>query len=400
MGVTSLIKRVFNISTGDEKDMRLTLQGGDWGSVGQGIGPSMPIDRALQLSAFWACVQKTAQAISTMPLHVYDKRPDGGRDRIDSDISDVLTRSPNADQTALEFWEGMVAWMLVQGNGYAEISRIGDRVTALHPLRADRMRVFRDARGELRYQYHDRGRYEDLPRRNVFHLKGFSFGQDEGLSAIQHGAASMIGAYETEKSAREIFANRLKASGVLSVDETLKGDQRKELMAWINEFSKSENKGGLLPLPVEMKYQQLSMNPEDAEMLASRRFNIEEICRWFGIPPIVIGHAAEGQTMWGSGVEQILLAWLGTGLNPQLRRIEARIKKQLISKRSHYAEFNREALLQMDSQAKAEFISTLVTAGVMKPDEGRRVLNFEKAANGDQLYMQGAMVPLGSVGKE
>ena len=136
-------------------------------------------------------------------------------------------------------------------------------------------------------------------------------------------------------------------------------------------------------------------------MLLSRRFNVEEICRWFGVPPIIVGHAAQGQTMWGSGVEQILLAWLALGINPLCKRIEARIKKQLIpagERRKVYAEFNREGLLQMDSAAKAAFLSAMTQNGLMDRNEGRAKLNLPKRAGADKLTAQTNLAPLDQLG--
>src|SRR5690606_16736092 len=129
--------------------------------------------------------------------------------------------------------------------------------------------------------------------------------------------------------------------------------------------------------------------------------HIEEICRWFGVPPIMVGHAAQGQTMWGTGVEQIILQWMTTGLNPLAKRIEARIKKQLIrptGNRRRYAEFNREALLQMDSTAKANFLSSMTQNGLMTRNEGRAKLNLPRVEGADQLTAQTNLAPLDRLG--
>jgi HK97 family phage portal protein len=136
-------------------------------------------------------------------------------------------------------------------------------------------------------------------------------------------------------------------------------------------------------------------------MLENHRCSVEEMCRWFGMPPIIIGHAAQGQTMWGSGVEQILLAWLTLGIDPLCDRIEARIKKQLIrpsGNRRRYAEFNREALLQMDSAAKASFLSIMTQNGLMTRNEGRAKLNLPRVDGGDELTAQTNLAPLSTLG--
>jgi len=163
----------------------------------------------------------------------------------------------------------------------------------------------------------------------------------------------------------------------------------------------SRNAGKLMVLEAGLKYDRLALSPVDAQMLENKRFSVEEICRWWGVPPVIIGHAAQGQTMWGSGVEQILLAWLTLGIDPFCDRIEARIKKQLIrptGNRRRYAEFNREALLQMDSKSKAAFLSTMTQNGLMTRNEGRAKLNLPRKGGGDELTAQTNLAPLGQLG--
>lgn len=196
----------------------------------------------------------------------------------------------------------------------------------------------------------------------------------------------------------------MQASGVLKTNQKLSPEQRQQMQDLMQRYSGSSKAGKMLILEAGMEFSQLSLNPDDAQMLETRRFSIEEVCRWFGVPPIVIGHSSEGQTMWGTGVEQIFLSWMQLGINPVLKKIEQRIRKQLIplrDQRELYAEFNREAMLQMDSQSKAEFLRSMVNAGVMTPDEGRDKLNMERHGGpaGD-LWMQSAMAPINKINEE
>jgi len=193
----------------------------------------------------------------------------------------------------------------------------------------------------------------------------------------------------------------LQASGILSSDKTLLDPQREQLRQIMEKYVGSSNAGKLMILEAGLKYERLALTPVDVQMLEHQRFSVEDICRWFGMPPIIIGHAAQGQTMWGSGVEQILIAWLTLGIDPLCDRIEARIKKQLIrptGNRRRYAEFNREALLQMDSAAKASFLSTMTQNGLMTRNEGRAKLNLPWMKGGDALTAQTNLAPLGQLG--
>jgi HK97 family phage portal protein len=391
-----------------ERRLRLT-DGVGWSSLfGRGTysGKTVTVDSALQLSTVWACIKLTAQAVSCLPLSMYEKRGDDSRTKVESgSLVDVLTDSPNADQTVLEFWETMVGWLLASGNAYAEnVTGSGNRLIALQPMMSTHCRPLRTSEGDLVYEVTDRGKTERLPREKVFHLKGFGQGlrnPDLGLSPISYGANSLGSAMAAEEASGKMFANGLMASGVLSSEQVLKPEQRKQLQGIMTEFAGSSRAGKMMILEAGLKFNQMTLNPDDAQMLETRRFSVEDICRWFGLPPIIIGHSAEGQTMWGTGVEQIMISWLTLGIDPLCDRIEARIKKQLIrptGARRQYAEFNREALLQMDSTAKANFLSQMTQNGLMSRNEGRAKLNLANREGADDLTAQTNLAPLSQLG--
>ncbi len=394
------------IQIGD-KERRLTLQDGKaWAAAfgtGNHAGKSVTMQTAMQLSTVWACVRLTAQAVSCLPLSMYEKRGENDRVKIeiDDDVAEVICDSPNEDQTPLEFWETKVAWLMTQGNAYSEKVSTGRRLSALQPIPSTHCWPVRDADGELTYRISDRGKTETLPRDKVFHLKGFGFGGDLGLSPIQFGSQTFGSAIAIDETAGKLFGTGLQASGVLSSDKTLTEPQRLQLQQIMEKFVGSSNAGKLMVLEAGLKYDRLALSPMDAQMLETHRFSIEQQCRWFGMPPIIIGHAAQGQTMWGSGVEQILLAWLTLGIDPICDRIEARIKKQLIrptGNRRRYAEFNREALMQMDSKAKGAFLSTMTQNGLMTRNEGRAKLNLSRMDGADDLTAQTNLAPLARLG--
>jgi HK97 family phage portal protein len=393
------------------KERRLwASQPGGWAGFGKAsvAGKTVNLETTLQLSAAWACIKVTAQAVSSLPLQLFDKIDNGNRVQVapDDDLAQLLD-SPNADQTSLEYWESTVAWLLASGNSYSEIVEGGARrrIVALQPLASSDMWPKRNADGELEYHFRDRGKVEILPRSKVFHIKGF--GQhlrapDAGLSPIAAGVHSLGAAMASQGAAAGTFANGMRPTGFFLFDQLLSPEQREQAKATlIDPLSGSERAGGVGILEGGVKWQTVSLDPEAAQMLETRRFDIEEICRWFGVPPILIGHAGQGQTMWGTGVEQILIAWLTLGVDPICDRIESRIKKQLIRPYSgprRYAEFLREALLQMDSKAKADFLSKCVQNGLMTRNEGRSKLNLPRVAGGDELTAQTNLAPLDELG--
>ncbi|MEI4470933.1 phage portal protein [Frigidibacter sp. MR17.24] len=400
--------RVRNAVYDAEKEKRLELSDGSaWSRLfgrSAASGKRVTVDSAMQLSAVWACVRQTAQVISALPLATYEKRSNGSREVISDAFAEVLTVSPNADQTAMEHWEGQVAWLLVNGNCYAERTMTGARLSALSPIAANCVTpIRRKSDNELMYEVMDRGKPEVLPRDKIFHVKGFGFGGDAGLSAVRFGIDSLGTALSAEESAGKLFSNGMQISGVLKAGQTLNPVQRQQVREMLQNYQSSEAAWKVMVLEAGLDFQPLALNPEDAQMLETRRFAIEDICRWFGVPPIVIGHAGDGQTMWGTGVEQILLAWMNLGLNPLLRRIEARVRKDLLppgQRVGRYVEFNREGILQMDSKAKAEFLTKLVSNGIISRNEAREKLNLARREDADDLTAQTAMAPLGDLSKE
>lgn len=365
-------------------------------------GKAVTDHTALSLPTVWACVRLNSEAAASLPLQLFEKDAKGGRNTVaDHPLSEIISDSPNADQTAFEFWGAMVAWLLVRGNAYAEIVRSGERVTALNLLPADQVDVSRDQNYELRYRFTDRGKACDLPAESVLHIRGFGFGGDLGLSAVRFGVQTLGSAIAADEIAGKIFGNGAMPSGVLTTEQEIDDEQREQLEKILKQYASSSNAGKLMVLESGLKFEQLSLDPETMQMLETRRFNVEEVCRWFGTPPIIIGHAAQGQTMWGSGVEQLIIQWLTTGLNPILGRIERRIRKQLLSpadRRRLYPEFNREALLQADSAAKISFLSGAVQNALMTRNEARAKLNLPAAAGGDVLTAQTSLAPLDQLG--
>ncbi|MGH6862012.1 MAG: phage portal protein, partial [Phyllobacterium sp.] len=205
----------------------MTLQNGNaWAAAfghGSHSGKSVTVETALQLATVWACIRLTAQAVSCLPLSMYQRSGDDDRVKVsnDEDIAEVICDSPNEDQTPLEFWETNVAWLMAMGNAYSEKVETGRRLTALQPIASTNCHPVRKADGGLVYRVVDRGQTEELPRDKIFHLKGFGFGGDMGLSPIRFGVQTFGSAIAIEESSGKIFGSGLQASGILSSDNTL-----------------------------------------------------------------------------------------------------------------------------------------------------------------------------------
>lgn len=362
-------------------------------------------ERALKLSTYWAGTRLTSETVATLPGGMYETT---GADRKASPghrMHELLHHRPNDEQTPVEFWEGRVAPLMLDGNSYAEIRFLGDNPVSLLPMPFPQVDPFRDETDDYRikYRFTDRGKQETLPAAKVFHIKGFGIDDIKGLSPIGFARLSLSGSLALERSAGNVYRRGMRASGFFKTPKMDEAQRKEFIETYIKpmEGAGAEGKGTILPPMIE--WQPTNINPKDAEMLLSRRFNVEDVCRWLGIPPILVGHAAEGQTMWGSGVEQIILGWLVLGLRAYLKRIESAVNTRLISladrKNGFFWEFNFEGLLRADSAGRAALMQSLASNGLRTRDELRRLDNYPAMGGGaEKLTVQSAMMALDQIG--
>jgi len=368
-------------------------------------GKAVTEENSLNSSAWWRCVRLYADVVGALPFKFYERVTDDDRQQAPKHyVSGLIGNEPNDYQTGPEFWSGLAAGLAMCGNGLAEKKMIGPRVIELHPLplgtAADRSRN-RDRR--LEYRYTDRGKDEWLPPEKVFHVRGFTLGKaDMGLSPLGAARQSLSIALATEEAVGRTFAQGMRASGFFTGPK-LNADQRKDFKTtFIDPIVGNDAQAHYGILENGFDFKPININPRDAEMLVSRRFNVEDICRFMGVPPILAGHASEGQTAWGTGIEAIINQWLTSGLNSFLTNIEKAVNKRIIApldKPQYYAEFERGALLRTDSAAQAEVVNKLVQTAQLTPNEGRRLRNMPKQEGGDVLLVNSTLVPLKSVGQ-
>lgn len=382
----------------------ISLTDGDFWGAWKGGGKALTVDAALQLSTVWACVRLISETISTLPLGFYEKLPDGSRVAATAHpLYELLHNQPNADMTAVQFWEAVIASMLLWGNAYIEKARIGKRVVALNFLIPSRMTKRRLRDGSMEYKYRDfDGQTRLIDEGDLINIPAFSLDGVNGLTPMAYGAKVFTSAASTEEASAKVFNSGMRASGLLKVKATVDKEQRESLRQRLQAFSAGgPNAGTTLVVENDTEYQSLSINPNDAEMILSREHAVTEICRWFMTPPAMVGHGG-AVSNWGTGREQIMLGFLTFTLRPWLTRVEQAIRKSLIApgdRNRYFAEFNIEGLLRADSAARAAFYSIMTQNAIYTRDECRQMENLPaKGGNAAVLTAQVNMTPLDKLG--
>lgn len=368
------------------------------------LGVPVTVDSALQLSAAWACIRLLSETIATLPCGMYERGAEGDRKSASSHpLYDLLHNQPNADMSAVSFWQAYITSMLMHGMGYAEKIVEGSRLIAIDFLNPGRVTARRLSTGSLQYTYLDgSGDSRVIPEARMWATPAFSLDGRCGLSPIRYGALILGGALAADEASSAMFANGMRPAGVLNTDKVLTPKQRDDMRAnVIAKLSGTAKSGNTLLLEAGMKYQALTMPPEDAQLLQTRSFGIEEICRWYGVPPIMVGHS-EKVTAWGTGIEQIVIGFLTFSLRPWLARLEQSIRRSLIApeqRTKFFAEFSVEGLLRADSAARSAFYSQMAQNGVMTRNEIRRLENLPRVDGGDAVTVQSNLIDITRLGE-
>lgn len=357
-------------------------------------------DAALQLSAVWACVDRRATTIASLPLVVYEQDAAGNKIAArNASLYQLLHGSPNPRMTPFEFWRAMMLNYDLRGNAYARIDRnaLGAAV-ALWPMPADQVVPFVLADGSMAYQYYIDGNIAVFAERSVLHLKNLGNGTT-GLSKLEFMRATTTELAKAQTNATRLFGDGGKPTGVLMVDHVLKPEQRDAIRTQFLGLATGTT-ARLAVLEANMKYEQVSISPEDQQLLETRKFGVEEICRWFDTPPVLVHDA--NVTTWGSGIEQIVDGYYKFTVRPLAINIEQALRRCVMTTRERsrmVAEYNMDALLRGAIKDRFTVYAQGVQNGITTRNEARARENLPPVEGGNVLTAQTNLVPLDMLGK-
>lgn len=366
---------------------------------------------AMQTTAVYACVRILAEAVASLPLHVYEYQDDGGKKLVhEHPLYYLLHDEPNPEMTSFVFRETLMSHLLIWGNGYAQIIRDGaGRVLGLYPLLPDKMEVQRDDRGNIYYVY-SRNSDENpmfkeygnikLKAEDVLHIPGLGFDGLIGYSPIAMAKNAVGMTLACEEYGASFFANGANPGGVLEHPGVLK-DPSKVRESWNSVYRGVNNAHKIAVLEEGMKYQQIGIPPEEAQFLETRKFQINEIARLYRIPPHMVGDLDKSSF---SNIEQQSLEFVKYTLDPWVIRWEQSLQRSLLlpgEKGKYFIKLNVDGLLRGDYQSRMNGYAVGRQNGWFSANDIREMENMNPIPDeeGGNLYLvNGAMTKLADAG--
>ena len=364
-------------------------------------GVTVTVDRAMQLSAVSACVRLLAESIASLPLNVY-RRLDGGRRQRVVDVPEfrLLHDQPNELMTSFVWRETSSAHLLLWGNAYSLIVRgDGGSPTALLPILPQHVRVLKQPDGELAYQINGHGINRLINQADMLHVPGLSYDGLIGMSPIRYAAQSIGLGLAAEGYGAGFFGNSSIPSGFITTKAVLKPDQARDLgRRWQENYGGNRSQGTAV-LDNDAKFERVTIPPEEAQFIETRKFQLADIARWYRVPPHMIGDL-ERATF--ANIEHQGLQFVTHTLRPWLVRFEQEITRKLFPPMSDgtpselYVEFNVDGLLRGDIKSRYEAYAIGRQWGWLSTNDIRSRENLEPVADGDADFLQPLnMVPRG-----
>ncbi len=359
-------------------------------------GVTVTEQTALQLSAVFAAVRILSESIGSLPLKVYQRRSDGGKDlALNHPLTKLFSGIPNDEQTPQELLEFIIASTLLRGTGYSEIERDGvGRVNKLHPLDSSYMDVKRDAAGRLIYVYNDPKNPKTYLNNEIWRVPGVGGNGVMGYSTLAYARQTLGTSIATERHAAKTFSNGTRVPAVFEMAGKLEDEAFDRLKGDLKAHAGVDNANTALLLEQGLTYKQVGMSHDDAQFLESRTFQIAEIARWFNVPLHMLSELSRATF---SNIEHQGIEFVTYSLRPWCKRIENTIARDLLSSRDRgriFVEFSMDALLRGDTKSRYEAHASAINNGWKNRNEVRALENMNPVDGLDEyltpLNMGGA----------
>lgn len=362
-----------------------------------GAGKAVTPETAMRVSTVFACVRIVAFSIARMPLVTYARTDDGRERAKDHPLYRLLKIRPNPEMSAFSFRSTLMTHLPLWGNAYAEIVRTrSGKIAELWPIEPWRVQPFRED-GQLRYRVTTDGRRDTLMPRDMIHIPGLSFDGIKGLSVIAYARQTIGAALAADEFAGTLLRNGLRPSGVLSHPGRLGDEALKRLReSFAAVYGGSANAGKPLITEEGMTWTSNAMPLEDAQFIEGGQFRVEELCRWYGVPPHKVGHLLRSTN---NNIEQQSLDFLGDTLSPWVEASEQEINHKLFTEAEQdrfYCEHLTQSIVQLDVKSRGEFYERLYRLSSINADEIRERENLNRLPDGrgQTYWTQGSNMPV------
>lgn len=358
-------------------------------------GVAVNADAALKIATAWACIRLISETIASLPKFVYERLADDGRARAPGHpLYDIVHSSPNSQQTAFEFFEMMTGHALLRGNAYARILP-GQRgfVDELVPLHPDRVKVEKLPDGGHRYTVSGSdGMITPVNSEDMLVLRGMSGDGVSGLDPIAYASNSLGLTLAAEMYGARFFKNDARPSVVLKHPTRLKEQTAERLRNSWNALHGGSGVHGTAVLEEGMDLVTVGIDPRNAQFLELRDFQAEDVCRWFRVPPHMVGLTSKATT-WGSGIEQLSIGFVVYTLMPWIVRWQQAITRSLIlAPNKYFVEFDVNGLLRGDFKTRMEGYAIGREIGLYSPNEMRKLENMNPRTDpGGDVYEREAL---------
>jgi HK97 family phage portal protein len=359
-------------------------------------GVTITPQRAMALTPVFACVRVLANAVASLPLPVYERLdPVGKKEAPTHPMYSLLHDRPNPEMTSFTWRETLQHHLSLWGNIYAEKEFDGaGRVIALWPLLPDRTRAIRKDREKL-YVTTVNNQEVALPSDRVLHIPGLGFDGLQGYSPIALARQSMGLAAATEEYGARFFGNGSRPGGVLQSDKKLSPEGKVTLRdSWERMHSGLSGAQRVAVLEDGLKWQAIGIPPEDAQFLETRKFQVIEIARFFGVPPHMIADLERGTF---SNIEQQGIEFVTHTVRPLVIRWEHVLNWELFSatdRGRYYAKFLLSGLMRGDSAARGTYYKEMWNVGALSINDIREFEDMNPVDGGDQRFVPLNTVPL------
>lgn len=369
-----------------------------------GSGKSVTVQSAIQLSTVYACVRVISETVASLPLSVYEAEKDGNKKALDHPLYRLLHDEPNSEMTSFVFREVMLAHLLLYGNSYSQIIRSGkNSVVGLYPLLPDHMDVDRDSKGNLTYTYTTSdGKTVVIKPRDILHIPGLGFDGVMGYSPIALEKNAIGLGIASEEYGSKFFSNGARPSGILTHPNTVKNPKALR-ESWNSAYGGSANSNRVAILEEGMKFEPIAIPNNEAQFLETRKFQVDEICRIFRVPPHLV---CDLEHATFSNIEHMSIDFAVHTIRPWLVRIEQAMNRALFpeqEKGRFFVQFNIDGLMRGDYKSRMEGYAIARQNGWMSANDIRELENqnpIPASEGGDAYLVNGNMISISTAMKQ